>query len=260
MTQAGQGELSAELPQAGTAPELEWLEDGVPRSGRFGDTYFSRAGGLAETGHVFHAGNGLPQRLMGRDSFTIGELGFGTGLNLLATLKLIRTLEAPPKLTFLSLEAYPLTLMQLERAHAAFPDVAAEAEALREALAGAARDEGRLTPGWHLAVLDGLRLWLGTGDARSLLPGLAAGQGPDGLQPALPVDAWFLDGFSPAKNPELWSPELMRAVHGLTAAGGTFATYSAAGWVRRNLEAAGFEVERIKGFAGKRQMMRGVRS
>ncbi|SUB00194.1 tRNA 5-methylaminomethyl-2-thiouridine biosynthesis bifunctional protein MnmC [Pannonibacter phragmitetus] len=259
MTQAGQEDLSAVLPQAGTAPELEWLEDGVPRAGRFGDTYFSRAGGLAETGHVFHAGNGLPQRMAGRQGFTIGELGFGTGLNLLATLKLIRTLEAPPQLTFLSFEAYPLTLAQLERAHAAFPDVAGEAAELRPALAGMASDDGALTPGWHLAAMDGARLWLGIGDARSLLPELTSGRGPEGLLSVLPVEAWFLDGFSPAKNPELWSPELMASVHGLTAAGGTFATYSAAGWVRRNLEAAGFEVERIKGFAGKRQMMRGAR-
>lgn len=248
------------MPQAGTAPELEWLEDGVPRAGRFGDTYFSRAGGLAETGHVFHAGNGLPQRLAGCNSFTIGELGFGTGLNLLATVKLIRALAAPPFLTFLSFEAYPMTLAQLERAHAAFPEVSGEAAELRAALMGIVPDDSVLAPGWHLAALEGANLWLGIGDARSLLPALGAGQGPDELLSVLPVDAWFLDGFSPAKNPELWSPELMRAVHGLTAEGGTFATYSAAGWVRRNLEAAGFEVERIKGFAGKRQMMRGVRA
>ncbi|WP_430512954.1 tRNA (5-methylaminomethyl-2-thiouridine)(34)-methyltransferase MnmD [Pannonibacter phragmitetus] len=259
MTQAGQEELSAVVPQAGTAPELEWLEDGVPRAGHFGDTYFSRAGGLAETGHVFHAGNGLPQRMAGRRSFSIGELGFGTGLNLLATLRLIRTLDMPPRLTFLSFEAYPMTLGQLERAHAAFPDVAGEAAELRAALADVAAGEAALRPGWHLAVMDGAHLWLGIGDARCLLPELVSGQGPEKLLSMLPADAWYLDGFSPAKNPELWSPELMAGVHGLTAEGGTFATYSAAGWVRRNLEAAGFEVERVKGFAGKRQMMRGLR-
>ncbi|MEH0071853.1 tRNA (5-methylaminomethyl-2-thiouridine)(34)-methyltransferase MnmD [Pannonibacter sp. Pt2-lr] len=200
MTQAGQEDLSAELPQAGTAPELEWLEDGVPRAGSFGDTYFSRAGGLAETGHVFHAGNGLPQRMAGRQSFSIGELGFGTGLNLLATLKLIRTLEAPPQLTFLSFEAYPMTLAQLERAHAAFPEVAGEAAQLRAALAGMASEDSALIPGWHLAAMGGVRLWLGIGDARSLLPGLSAEQGPDGLLSALPVDAWFLDGFLPRRT------------------------------------------------------------
>ncbi|NBN78578.1 tRNA (5-methylaminomethyl-2-thiouridine)(34)-methyltransferase MnmD [Microvirga tunisiensis] len=243
---------------AAAAPELEWLEDGVPRAARFDDTYFSRAGGRAEAGHVFLAGNGLPERWQGKSRFTIGELGFGTGLNLLATLALRQDQPDPPHLTFLTVEAFPLTIAQLERAHSAFPELGDLACQLRLALAGARIGAGAHA-GWHRMDLSGATLWLGLGDATVLVPELAAGGALPALRAALPVDAWFLDGFAPSRNPELWQPGLMQAVHAATAPGGSFATYTSAGWVRRGLAAAGFTVEKRKGFAGKRQMSVGWR-
>lgn len=211
------------------SPDLEWRDGGVPVSTRFDDPYFSLAGGLAETRHVFLAGNDLPARL--RPGFQVAELGFGTGLNLLALAELA---EMP--IRFTSFEAFPMALAQLERAHAAFPGLAVLSKELRRGY-----DARRFRLGQ-------VEVELIIGDARDTLP---AWQGA--------ADAWFLDGFSPARNPELWESALMGEVGAHTAPGGTFATYSAAGHVRRALEAAGFAVERAPGHAGKRHMSRGRR-
>ncbi|WP_417684843.1 tRNA (5-methylaminomethyl-2-thiouridine)(34)-methyltransferase MnmD [Roseibium sp.] len=235
-------------PSAGenavSAPELEWLSDGVPRAPAFGDTYFSRAGGLAETRHVFLAGNGLPERWQAGDDFIIAELGFGTGLNFLTTLHAMQQMPQPPKLTFLSFELFPMTAEQLSRALGAFPELETQAEALLRAWSP--------EPGWNRWCVQDVDLVIGVGDARTLLADagrqLPAGKG---------VDAWFLDGFSPSKNPELWGEELLVEVYRSTANGGTLATYTAAGWVRRNLSGAGFNIEKRKGFAGKREMVVG---
>lgn len=210
-------------------PDLQWREGGVPVSTRFDDPYFSLAGGLAETRHVFLAGNDLPQRL--RPGFHVAELGFGTGLNLLALAELAR---AP--IRFTSFEAFPMDQDQLARAHDAFPVLADLSLALRQGYASRHFQVGQV------------EVELIVGDARDTLP---AWQGA--------ADAWFLDGFSPARNPELWGPPLMGEVGAHTAPGGTFATYSAAGHVRRALTAAGFAVERAPGYAGKRHMSRGRR-
>lgn len=228
-------------------PDLEWLEGGVPRAGRFGDTYFSKAGGLAETRHVFLAGNGLPDRFKGCKVFTIAEFGFGTGLNFLTTLKALKALQEPPELTFLSFELYPLTVSQLEKALAAFPELSD--------LAADLTSTWRPEPGWNLLKMSGADLVLGIGDARELIGGLTSKDAA--APPVPPVDAWYLDGFSPAKNPELWDPDLLKAAASLTAPEGTLATYTAAGWVRRNLQAAGFDIEKTGGFAGKREMVIG---
>jgi tRNA U34 5-methylaminomethyl-2-thiouridine-forming methyltransferase MnmC len=232
-------------------PALEWLDGDVPRAEGFGDTYFSKAGGLAETRHVFLAGNGLPERFAGRKAFTIAEFGFGTGLNFLATLLALRSVEPAPDLTFLSFELHPMTADQLKRALTAFPELGD----LPDTLVAAWTPE----PGWSVMKIGTAKLVLGTGDARVLigqLRDLEAASLPPGLAIS-PVDAWFLDGFSPAKNPELWDADLLRAAAGLTACNGTLATYTAAGWVRRNLQAAGFEIEKAKGYAGKREMVIG---
>jgi tRNA U34 5-methylaminomethyl-2-thiouridine-forming methyltransferase MnmC len=233
------------------APELEWLEGDVPRAEEFGDTYFSRAGGLAETRHVFLAGNRLPERFGDRRHFVIAEFGFGTGLNFLTVLDALRRIESPPELTFVSFELYPMTADQLTRALGAFPELGS----LAEDLVGAWSPQ----PGWNRLEVAGATLHLGIGDARSLISDLAAsarGRGAKGPSIA-PVDAWFLDGFSPARNPELWDVDLLTAAADLTDAGGTLATYTAAGWVRRNLQAAGFDIEKVPGFAGKREMVIG---
>ncbi|HMM09832.1 MAG TPA: tRNA (5-methylaminomethyl-2-thiouridine)(34)-methyltransferase MnmD [Paracoccus solventivorans] len=206
---------------------IEW-RGAVPVSNRFDDPYFSLAGGLAETRHVFLAGNDLPQRL--RPGFHVAETGFGTGLNLLA---LAQVAQVPVRFT--SFEAFPLAVDELARAHAAFPELAELSAQLRAGWGAAQLQVGQ--------VLAEVIL----GDARDTLP---AWQGR--------ADAWFLDGFSPARNPELWSDALLAEIGRHTAPGGSFATYTAAGHVRRALDAAGFEVMRSPGFAGKRHMSRGI--
>ncbi|WP_303729404.1 tRNA (5-methylaminomethyl-2-thiouridine)(34)-methyltransferase MnmD [Paracoccus solventivorans] len=206
---------------------IEW-RGAVPVSNRFDDPYFSLAGGLAETRHVFLAGNDLPQRL--RPGFHVAETGFGTGLNLLA---LAQVAQVPVRFT--SFEAFPLAVEELARAHAAFPELAELSAQLRAGWGAARLQVGQVTAEVIL------------GDARDTLP---AWQGR--------ADAWFLDGFSPARNPELWSDALLAEIGRHTAPGGSFATYTAAGHVRRALDAAGFEVMRSPGFAGKRHMSRGI--
>ncbi|GGB50022.1 FAD-dependent oxidoreductase [Roseibium aquae] len=239
-------------------PDLEWLDGDVPRARQFADTYFSKAGGLAETRHVFLRGNRLPGRWVGLDTFTIGEFGFGTGLNFLATLEALSAMDPAPHVTFLSFELHPLSRNQLERALAAFPELAS--------LTGPLLDRWRPAPGWQILSFDGADLVLGIGDARQMIaqvePHAAAGrarvEAVAGKVVVAPVDAWFLDGFSPARNPELWQEDLLKSAAGLTAPGGTLATYTSAGWVRRNLIAAGFSIAKAKGFAGKREMVEGV--
>ncbi len=231
------------------APELEWLEGDVPRAEGFDDTYFSKAGGFAETRHVFLKGNGLPERFHGRDGFAIAEFGFGTGLNFLTTLAALNEVSPAPALTFVSFELFPMTRDQLARALGAFPELGNLASELLAVWAP--------KPGWNRLEVAGATLLLGIGDARELITDLASGAPvADGQAPA-PVDAWYLDGFSPAKNPELWDAGLLRAAADLTVPGGTLATYTAAGWVRRNLQAAGFVIEKTGGFAGKREMVVG---
>lgn len=226
-------------------PDIEWLEDGVPKASRFDDTYFSRAGGLEETRHVFLAGNGLPERFADRQHFVIGELGFGTGLNFLTVLHALSASTAATNLTFMSFELYPMSSDQLQQALSAFPEVEREAEGLLQVWSP--------EPGWNCWQVGQATLQLAVGDAREML-----GQAKE--QPGFePVDAWFLDGFSPAKNPELWEPELLKAASSISAEDATLATYTSAGWVRRNLQAAGFEVSKQKGFAGKREMVVGWR-
>lgn len=210
-------------------PQLDWREDGVPVSTLFDDPYFSLDGGLAETRHVFLAGNDLPARL--RPGFHVAELGFGTGLNCLA---LAQVATVPVRMT--SFEAWPMTLPQLERAHAGFPELADLSAQLR---AGWGGDVIRV------GMVD-LRLVIG--DVAATLP-VWAGQ----------ADAWFLDGFSPARNPGMWGDAVMGHVGRCSAPGGSFATYTAAGAVRRALAGAGFRVERRPGFGRKRHMSAGVR-
>lgn len=213
-------------------PKLDWRDDTIPVSQRFDDPYFSLGGGLDETRHVFLTGNGLPGRF--RDGFRVAELGFGTGLNLLAVLLAHR---GPGHVTYTSFEAYPMPAAEIARALTAFPEVADVAEPfLRQWQAGET-----------VLHFPGLTARVVLGDARETLPCW------DGQ-----ADAWFLDGFSPAKNPELWSPPLMAEVARHTASGGTFATYTAAGHVRRALAEAGFTVTRQPGFGRKRHMSVGV--
>lgn len=210
-------------------PETEWRGE-TPISCRFDDPYFSLDSGLAETRHVFLQGNDLPARFDA--PLHIAELGFGTGLNLLATWQAWRQAGGRAPLHFTSFEAFPLPASAMSRALAAFPEIAPLAERLCAALESGAR-----------ALAPGLTFDLIEGDARQNLP-LWEGR----------ADAWYLDGFAPAKNPELWEDALLASVFQHSAKGATLATYTAAGHVRRALAAAGFEVSRVPGFGRKRHM------
>lgn len=216
---------------------------GVPFSDDYGDVYHSSSGGLDQARQVFIAGNGLPERWRGRQRFVILETGFGLGLNFLATWAAWRAdPERCPQLHFISSEKHPFTAADLEHLHAAFPELAELAAELRQ-------QWPLLTPGSHRLHLDGGRVTLTLlfGDARNTLPPLLAR-----------ADAFYLDGFAPAKNPELWSPYLFKALAHRAAPGATLATWSVAGEVRRGLRDAGFVVEKAPGFASKRQMLRGA--
>ena len=225
--------LPDQSPDCPSPAALEWRDGTTPVSTRFDDPYFSLANGLEETRHVFLRGNRLPERLV--PGFQVAELGFGTGLNLLAL-----ALVAPPgmALRFTSFEAFPMSAAEIERALRAFPEAHAAA--------------GPFLAAWQAGQrrfdLGAIAAEVIVGDARDTLPHW---QGR--------ADAWFLDGFSPAKNPELWGEDLMAEVGRHTAPGGTFATYTAAGFVRRALAAAGFAVTREPGHGHKRHMSTGQR-
>lgn len=214
---------------------VEWQAGGVPVSRQFDDPFYSLEDGLSESRHVFLSGNGLPERF--RPGFHIAEIGFGTGLNLFAALQSWQASGQPGRLRYTGFEAYPLTAGEMRTALAAFPDIAALAEPVLDIW-----DAGQMR-----FVTDSVEGEVIVGDARETLPrwnGLA--------------DAWFLDGFAPARNPELWESPLLTEVALHTAPAGTCATYSAAGEVRRGLEAAGFEVRKVPGFGRKRHMTLGT--
>lgn len=214
--------------------ELEWQGD-VPIATRFNDPYFSYENGLAETAHVFLAGNDLPQRFT--PGFHIAELGFGTGLNFLAALGAFMAHCPTGKLLFTSFEAYPMPAEARWRALLPFKDQLM-IDVFEPDRGSASLCSSLMGERFELRVI--------LGDARETLPLWEEA-----------ADAWFLDGFSPAKNPALWEAGLLREVARHTAAGGSFATYTAAGFVRRALGDAGFFVERVQGFGRKRHMTRG---
>ena len=207
----------------------------MPVSSRFDDPFFSLQDGVAETEHVFLGGNDLPARFT--RGFHIAELGFGTGLNALVVWDAWMQSGQTGALRFTSFEAYPMARDDMARAHQAFPAFEGRRDKLLTAW----------DPLGSVLKLPGLQLTVITGDARQSVSAW------DGA-----ADAWFLDGFSPAKNPELWTPELMTDVATHTTSNGTCATYTAAGFVRRGLDAAGFEIERVPGFGRKRHMTRGI--
>ena len=209
---------------------LDWHNGKIPISKKFGDAYFSLYDGLAETNHVFLSGNNLPNRF--QNNFHIAELGFGTGLNLLATWHAwIKSGQTTP-LKFTSFEAFPMELSDMSDSLKYWPELNSLATELFN----------QLEKGWNINTPT-LNAEIIIGDARRTLKSWEQS-----------ADAWFLDGFSPAKNPEMWEQELLNIVAEKTLDQGTFSTYSAAGFVRQRLTNAGFLVERIKGFNKKKHM------
>ncbi|WP_440493672.1 tRNA (5-methylaminomethyl-2-thiouridine)(34)-methyltransferase MnmD, partial [Serratia sarumanii] len=232
---------------------LTWNEQGTPVSKQFDDVYFSNQDGLEETRYVFLHGNRLPQRFAThpRPLLVVAETGFGTGLNFLTLWQAFAGFrQAEPdaalqRLHFISFEKFPLQQADLAAAHARWPELAPYADELRAQwplpLPGCHRlllAEGRIT----------LDLWFG--DVNELLPQFDASMNNQ-------VDAWFLDGFAPAKNPDMWTEQLFAAMARFARPEGSFATFTAAGFVRRGLQQAGFQVNRCKGFGQKREMLAG---
>ena len=231
------------MDQHDTNDERPWLQwdQGHPYSKRYGDRYFDRDG-LAESDYVFLRHNDLPARWANRRAFTIGELGFGTGLNACLTLERWRQTAHPDAcLDYISVESHPLGADDMRRALAQWPQLGRTADALASACQ-------RLQPGFNLRVLESgrVRLLVLCGDVDRMLEALDA-----------QVDAWYLDGFAPARNPDMWSETVCRLLAARTRSGGSFATYTAAGWVRRNLQAAGYDVCKAPGFGRKRDMLHG---
>jgi tRNA 5-methylaminomethyl-2-thiouridine biosynthesis bifunctional protein len=222
------------------SPQLEWSPEAAPRAAAFGDVYFSREGGLAEAEAVFLGGCGLPEGWRGKPRFAVCELGFGSGLNVLAAWAAWKKTRSPHAILHItSIEAFPLARADAARALAAFPEIAELAAALLARWPVRAYAPQRL---WFPG--DGFALTLFTGAAETILAGLQDR-----------FDAWFLDGFAPSRNPEMWTPELFVHVARLSQPGARAATFTVAGGVRRGLEAAGFEVARRPGFGAKRERL-----
>lgn len=228
------------------SPEFDIDPDSGPRSTLFNDGYASPAGAAAETETVFLDGIGAPAAWRDRASFAIGETGFGLGLNFLMTWDLWRRTALPDAcLHYVSVEGYPLDNPSLIRALALYRGVPGLAP-LIDALC-------RCFPirhaGFHRLVLDGGRVHLT----------LLFGPVEDNLsQLTGKMDAWYLDGFAPARNPDMWSAPVFRAIARRSKPGGRLATYTAAGHVRRGLEEAGFSIEKHPGYAHKRERLTGM--
>lgn len=235
-------ELAATDAQPDTQT-LDWHDGDMPYSQEFGDHFYCRTDGRLECGHTFLAGNGLPERWSSGGDFRIGELGFGTGLNFCETWRQWQQARQPgAKLHFVSFELFPMQRDEIDRALSRWPEIDIERKVLTSLWPDA--------PAGHVTL---------EADGQTRLT-VVCGQALEGVSAAaFGFDAWFLDGFAPSRNPEMWSPELMMAIFDKTKQEGTFGTYAAAGFVRRNLAGAGFKVERRPGFAGKREMLCGVK-
>lgn len=246
--------------------EIHWQENGAPYSNRFDDIYFSRQGGLDETEHVFIAANSLVTRWQARDAelrnpgstpetelrsiFTVAELGFGTGLNFLCCWRAWQQLAPSTlRLHYIACEKYPMQSDTLQRALAGWPEL----HNFSISLIDSYPDH---SPGYHRLHLQSqdrgseVTLDLYYGDAAELLAAQPS-------RASVKVDAWFLDGFAPRVNPEMWSSELMTVLASLSRSGTTLSTYSVAGHVVRTLQACGFDVSKQPGFGQKRQMLHG---
>lgn len=230
------------------APELTWNDQGLPIADAFDDPYFSVENGLEETRYVFLKNNGLPERFHhGSGPFRIIETGFGTGLNFLATWQAFRqTSNSSRWLHFTSVEKFPLTREQLTKALALWPELADLSQKLIERYPPA-------TPGFHILSWpeERVTLTLIFADVHDAFPELHG-----------PVDAWYLDGFAPSKNPAMWSDELFTEIRRISRNPQpdripTVATFTAAGLVRRGLKGAGFRMAKVPGFGRKREMLAG---
>lgn len=226
---------------------LNW-RNGQPYSTLFDDVYFSvepenPQQGVDETRYVFLQHNQLQERFknLTNPTFTIAETGFGTGLNFLCACQLWRaTAPKNAQFNFISIEKHPLSLLEIQQAHALWPNLLAESEAFLAQYDDTEKDI------FSIKLFENINLIIYLGDVNDVLPKVN-----------IEVDAWFLDGFSPAKNPQMWQQTLFDEMARLSHAQSTFATFTSAGFVRRGLEAAGFNVQKDPGFGKKREMLSG---
>jgi tRNA 5-methylaminomethyl-2-thiouridine biosynthesis bifunctional protein len=224
-----------------THPTIDWKEDGTPVAREAGDVYFTAGDGLAETRAVFLQGCGLPEAWTDRNEFTIAETGFGTGLNFLALCNLWQAHRPDPEawLHFVSFEGFPLTEADAKRALGMWPELSELADRLL------ANWPGPVCSVHHLVWADlGVTLTLHLGDIHDTLP-----------QSQFKADAWFLDGFSPAKNEDMWATSLYGRIAERSRPGANIATFTVAGAVRRGLADAGFDVAKAPGHGRKRERL-----
>ena len=246
---------------------IDWQTDdsgnSVPVSTEFGDVYFSHADGLAESRYVFIEGNNLPERLANLaplQSFTIAELGFGTGLNLLAMWQLWRQLRtthqhlATARLHFITTEMHPIALDDLSQILRLW---AVRAPELSDLIKQLLANYPTLIAGSHRLNFyqDNLIVDIWLGDASDSLAKLATNTNN---QNSAKIDAWLLDGFAPSCNESLWAESIFAQMQRLSGLGSSAATYSCAGVVKRGLQNAGFTIKKIKGFGRKNEMLTAV--
>ena len=227
----------------GSNLEFDVREDGTPFSPNFDDVYFSSENGLAETEYVFLRGNGLPQAWEQREDFTIIETGFGTGLNFLATWKAWReTQPKTSKLRFYTIEAFPLTAKQITDSLKNFTE-------LETYLSCFCSVYSKPTTGCYNFLFDegSVEITIFIEDINIALPKLN-----------ILADVWFLDGFSPAKNPTMWTPVLFNEMKRLSGKGTSYATFTSASMVQKGLRENGFKIKKQPGFGKKREMLSGV--
>lgn len=253
-------------PKLGTCADIYWDENGQPISQTYDDIYFNKLNGLKESQYVFLKHNGLPERwnrLSKTDCFTVGETGFGTGLNFLTTLDLWQRSNARGFLHFISVEKHPLKKDDLIKALNLWPE-------LQQLSAGLIAQYPPVDArGFHRLHFGNVCLTLIFDDAESAFQELLDTplKGPNvakdlslwspGYNQTGLVDAWYLDGFAPAKNPSMWSESLFSYLERLSRPGATVATFTCAGLVKRGLSQAGFRLEKPAGFGRKREMLRG---
>ncbi|MDP1521966.1 MAG: tRNA (5-methylaminomethyl-2-thiouridine)(34)-methyltransferase MnmD [Methylotenera sp.] len=223
--------------------KVEW-RNGQPYASAFDDVYFSTDNGLLETDYVFLQGNHLQSRWQNltAKNFTIAETGFGTGLNFLCAVKLwLETTPQDAALHFISVEKYPLNLPDITAALTMWPQLQGFSEPLLAQYV-------QLISGVETITLfnNRIRLTILIGDATERLS-----------QVENKIDAWFLDGFAPVKNPDMWQAVLFEEMARLSYPTATFSTFTSAGEVRRALIKAGFSVSKQTGFGKKREMLIG---
>ena len=234
--------------------QVHFNESGTPVADHFDDVYFSNDSGIDETQHVFVAGNDLADRWQQwpNPTFVIAETGFGTGLNFLVAMRAFNKFRAAnpdhplKRLYFITTEKFPLPQQDMQRALEAFPALKDEAQALASLYPMGLEGCHRLHFDNHSTTLD---LWIG--DVHELLPQWHSPV--NGL-----IDAWFLDGFAPSKNPDMWTDALFSQMARLSKTGTTFGTFTAAGIVKRGLAGVGFTIKKRNGFGRKRDMLTGV--